>query len=279
QAVADEAKHERAVRELEEDFAKRRELLVEGARVGLEEAVTEARAAAEGEARRRVREAEERAREDARREAKEAAARKEREMNKALKAAARLTLKSQRDAQASLESRKARMAEGLDQRLRNAQETHLAEKTEELRGQAERLTREAAAAVAKVEAESRAAVATSAAAAEEQAELLRGRLERVPGEVRAELEREFQEKERLVREGMQQRLDSQAAGMETLWRAELERSLALRTEELEASHEASLKDATAAAAAEREDAVRQVRAELARSEEACRSARESAAAS
>lgn len=77
---------------------------------------------------------------------------------------------------------------------------------------------------------------------------------------------------------MQQRLDSQATGMETLWRAELERSLAVRTEELEASHEASLKDAAAVAAAERDEAVRQARDELARSEEACRSAREAAAA-
>lgn len=85
QAAADEAKHGRAVRELEEDFAKRREVLVEGARVGLDEAVAEARAAAEGEARRRIKEAEERGREGAGREAKEAAARKEREMNKALK--------------------------------------------------------------------------------------------------------------------------------------------------------------------------------------------------
>lgn len=58
-------------------------------------------------------------------------------------------------------------------------------------------------AVAKMAAEKEASVATAggkAAAAAEDAELLRVRLESVPAEVRADLEGEFEERERLARE-------------------------------------------------------------------------------
>lgn len=64
-----------------------------------------------------------------------------------------------------------------------------------------------AAAVAEAKAEKDAAVAAAVAAggraaaeAEEEAERLRGRLESAPAEARAGLEREFKERERLVRE-------------------------------------------------------------------------------
>ena len=63
-----------------------------------------------------------------------------------------------------------------------------------------------------------------------------------------------------------------------MWRDELGRSLAAKAEELTASHEASLRDAVAATAAERDRLIDQARDALERSEEGRRAAQESEAA-
>ncbi|MEM7516712.1 MAG: hypothetical protein AAF368_07290 [Planctomycetota bacterium] len=100
------------------------------------------------------------------------------------------------------------MIEELRRRVEHLQETHRAE-AEALRGESGRRSKEAedaaAAALEKAASDREAAVAAvdrKLLVATEELERLRGRLESVPGEVRAVLEREFQERERLVRDGV-----------------------------------------------------------------------------
>lgn len=121
-------------------------------------------------------------------------------------ASARQTLKAQQDAQASLEAEKLRLAEELQQRLQRLQESHRAE-METVRGEAQRSAKEAEdaarAALAAVAADRDAAVAAAGqnvSAATEDAERLRERLQSISGEVRADLENEFQERERILRD-------------------------------------------------------------------------------
>lgn len=106
-------------------------------------------------------------------------------------------------ARASLEAAKRRLADEREEDLRRLREAHLAEK-EALRAEAERAAGEAAARLASEKEEAVAAAASAADerlfAAAEEADGLRKRLESVPGEVRADLEREFGERERLARE-------------------------------------------------------------------------------
>lgn len=123
-------------------------------------------------------------------------------------AAARLGLKAQREAQASLETEKERLADEMRESLKQLEETHRAE-TEALREEADRSSTEvketAAFAVEEVRAEKETAIAAAdrkVSIATEEVERLRGRLESIPGEVKAELESDFHQRERVVRDGV-----------------------------------------------------------------------------
>lgn len=133
------------------------------------------------------------------------------------KATGRLALKGKREAQAAFEAERLKLSQEKDERLRDLEKTH-GEEIKSMRDKADkaiRETEEAAAArraadrdaamdevqrVERVAAEVKAVADQKILGLEEELEGLRKRLDEVPGQLRANLEREFDERERHARE-------------------------------------------------------------------------------